>query len=259
MKALYDKQKISRILDKFMSGESSMDEERLLAHYFRSHEVDAEWKEYQEMFALFDNGLVDINDEDEITTKQDNPHNSRIVTHQKAVNKKWKTNSIRWLIAGIAASILLIIGIFLFNNDEEPKKPVATIIKNPVKQTNKQEDKREEEQPIVTQQVSQTTPQKIRDKKTTEPCIGISKANQPQTTTPSKTTINKAEETLSAVQPPLLAISSDIMEQQHVEEAGQVADIETTDVNISEEMADIIACIDNLEEQLLSEESTNIP
>ena len=59
MNALYDKQKISRILDKFMSGESSLDEERLLAHYFRSHEADAEWKEYQKMFALFDNGLVD--------------------------------------------------------------------------------------------------------------------------------------------------------------------------------------------------------
>ena len=61
----YDKQKIARILDKFMAGETSLDEEQLLAEYFRTHEVGDEWQEYKEMFALFDSGAVDIEPEEE--------------------------------------------------------------------------------------------------------------------------------------------------------------------------------------------------
>ena len=56
----YDKQEIAQLLSKFMTGETTVAEEQLLAQYFRTHEEDEEWKEYKEMFALFDNGQVDI-------------------------------------------------------------------------------------------------------------------------------------------------------------------------------------------------------
>ena len=56
----WDKQEISRILDRFMAGETSLDEEQMLAEYFRTHQVDDEWREYKEMFALFDSGKVDV-------------------------------------------------------------------------------------------------------------------------------------------------------------------------------------------------------
>ena len=57
------KQEIARILGKFMAGETSLDEEQVLAEYFHTHEVDGEWQEYKEMFALFDSGAVDIEPE----------------------------------------------------------------------------------------------------------------------------------------------------------------------------------------------------
>lgn len=45
---------ISRMLERFMSGESTLDEERMLSRYFATHEVDESWKPYQQMFAYFD-------------------------------------------------------------------------------------------------------------------------------------------------------------------------------------------------------------
>lgn len=60
MKKLYDKQEIVLLLDKFMNGVSSSTEEEMLAQYFRTHEVSEEWRVYKGMFALFDNGEVDI-------------------------------------------------------------------------------------------------------------------------------------------------------------------------------------------------------
>ena len=64
MKKQIKKQEIAQLLSKFMAGETSIAEEETLAQYFRTHEVDDEWAEYKEMFALFDNGQVDIEIED---------------------------------------------------------------------------------------------------------------------------------------------------------------------------------------------------
>lgn len=60
IKKLYDRKEIARILDRFMDGETSLDEEKMLAEYFRTHKVSEEWQEYKEMFSLFDKGEVDI-------------------------------------------------------------------------------------------------------------------------------------------------------------------------------------------------------
>ena len=87
----YDKQKIARVLGKFMAGETSLDEEQLLAEYFRTHEVDDEWQEFKEMFALFDSGKVDI----ELTTSADRADFSVFILHSS------------FAIIGIAAAILI--------------------------------------------------------------------------------------------------------------------------------------------------------
>ena len=50
MKRQYDKQEITRILEKFMTGETSLEEEKMLAQYFRTHAVGDEWQKYKEMF-----------------------------------------------------------------------------------------------------------------------------------------------------------------------------------------------------------------
>ena len=122
----YDKQKIARILDKFMAGETSLDEEQLLAEYFRTHEVGDKWQEYKEMFALFDSGAVDIEPEEE-TKHQANVTDAKVRKLPKAVSEKPKIIPIRWLMTGIAASVLLLIGFSLFTNDGEPKKQIPTV------------------------------------------------------------------------------------------------------------------------------------
>ena len=122
----YDKQKIARILDKFMAGETSLDEEQLLAEYFRTHEVGDKWQEYKEMFALFDSGAVDIEPEEE-TKRQANVTDAKVRKLPKAVSEKPKIIPIRWPMTGIAASVLLLIGFSLFTNDGEPKKQIPTV------------------------------------------------------------------------------------------------------------------------------------
>ena len=48
---------IEELLERFMEGETSLDEERELGDWFRTHEVDDDLKPYQRMFAAFDEGL----------------------------------------------------------------------------------------------------------------------------------------------------------------------------------------------------------
>lgn len=48
---------IKKLTERFMAGLTSVEEERMLAEYFRSHDVSDEWKAYKEMFAWFDKGM----------------------------------------------------------------------------------------------------------------------------------------------------------------------------------------------------------
>ena len=46
----YTKEYIARLLDKYMDGTSTIDEEDILAEYFRGQDIPEEWKCYQLMF-----------------------------------------------------------------------------------------------------------------------------------------------------------------------------------------------------------------
>lgn len=49
---------IRRLLDRFMAGETSLEEEALLGEWFRQHpNVSDDLKEYQMMFGYFDEGM----------------------------------------------------------------------------------------------------------------------------------------------------------------------------------------------------------
>ena len=50
-------QHIARLLERFMDGLTTIEEEDMLARYFRSHDVPAEWVPYKQMFAYFDQGM----------------------------------------------------------------------------------------------------------------------------------------------------------------------------------------------------------
>ena len=55
----YSQQQIEALLDKFMDGQTTVEEEALLADYFRSGDVPAEWEDYRVMFDYFDSGMED--------------------------------------------------------------------------------------------------------------------------------------------------------------------------------------------------------
>ena len=98
MRKQYSKEEITHILDRFMAGETSLAEEQLLADYFRTHEVGDEWREYKEMFALFDSGKVDI----EQATSADKADSSFINHHPSVIIRHSS-----FAVIGIAAAVIL--------------------------------------------------------------------------------------------------------------------------------------------------------
>ena len=164
MKRQYDKQEITRILGKFMTGETSLEEEQMLAQYFRTHEVDDEWQEYKEMFALFDNGEVDI-EADDASNQSFDEDNGKIMMLPKAVNEKPKIIPIWWLTAGIAASVLLLLALHYKGNDVKPEaQPMVAQHTEQQNSTKKAEEVHQiQEAPVV----AQSTPVKRMRKATT--------------------------------------------------------------------------------------------
>ncbi len=55
----YSHQQIEALLDKFMDGQTTVEEEAQLADYFRHGDVPAEWEDYRAMFDYFDSGMED--------------------------------------------------------------------------------------------------------------------------------------------------------------------------------------------------------
>jgi hypothetical protein len=125
MKQQYDKQEIAQLLSKFMAGETSVAEEEALAQYFRTHEVDDEWAEYKEMFALFDNGQVDIEPEADTSDSLSGTNSAKIRMLPKTVREKPKIFALRWFMAGIAASIALLVVFHLGRSTAEQPSLVA--------------------------------------------------------------------------------------------------------------------------------------
>lgn len=67
---LYNKKDIATLLDKFMAGTTTIEEEQTLADYFRSAQhVPAEWEDYKDMFAYFDNGMAEVSEQKEDIVK----------------------------------------------------------------------------------------------------------------------------------------------------------------------------------------------
>lgn len=106
MKHQYDKQEIAQLIDKFMAGITSIAEEDVLAQYFRTHEVSEEWVVYKEMFALFDNGEVDV--EVEPTKQEDEVHTIKVEMPTTTKRKRTRMVALRWTTA-VAASLLLLL------------------------------------------------------------------------------------------------------------------------------------------------------
>ena len=106
---------IRQLLDRFMAGETSLEEEARLSEWFRTHpDVSDELKEYQMMFGYFDEGMpleemAETNDE------------QRTVDELKSSTKSRRL----WLPVSIAASIALVLGLaisFLQQPERQPQQ-----------------------------------------------------------------------------------------------------------------------------------------
>lgn len=112
MKHQYDKQEIAQLIDKFMAGTTSIAEEDVLAQYFRTHEVGEEWTVYKEMFALFDAGKVDVEEETETAERLATPQRAKIVTFKKRdkqLGEPYHTSTAsRWIWPAVAACMVAV-------------------------------------------------------------------------------------------------------------------------------------------------------
>ena len=94
----YSHQQIEALLDKFMDGQTTVEEEALLADYFRSGNVPAEWEDYRAMFDYFDSGMEDST----VTVKQARPS----LTRQMG-RRWWGIAAAACLTAAIVATVVL--------------------------------------------------------------------------------------------------------------------------------------------------------
>ena len=116
MKGQFSKPEIADLLNKFMAGETSLDEENILAQYFRTHEVSDEWKEYKEMFAMFDGGMVEV-------SLPLSPSKERGTQSRFSSLSRWRGRGVR-LCGLIAASIVLLL-VFRFTQKPEEGETIS--------------------------------------------------------------------------------------------------------------------------------------
>jgi hypothetical protein len=89
----YSHQQIEALLDKFMDGQTTVEEEALLADYFRNDDVPAKWEDYRLMFDYFDSGM-----EGELITAQTS---AAPLMHQ--MGRRW------WGLAAAAAITAVVV------------------------------------------------------------------------------------------------------------------------------------------------------
>ena len=94
-----------------MDGQTTVEEEALLADYFRSSDVPAEWEDYRAMFDYFDHGMEDGN-------LQVQPHRSSIVT---LMGRRW------WGIAAAACITAAIVATVVLHQPES----TTTVLEKP--------------------------------------------------------------------------------------------------------------------------------
>ncbi|MBE7638959.1 hypothetical protein GUB10_01325 [Salegentibacter sp. BLCTC] len=102
-------QKIKDLLEKYDAGETSLAEEQQLRKYFERNEVSESLKPYQLMFAF---------------SAKENQE-----SYDREINLPANKQENRYLWTAIAASIILVIGLFFFQNKplEMNDKDVSTI------------------------------------------------------------------------------------------------------------------------------------
>ena len=95
----YSQQQIQDLLDKFMNGLTTLEEESVLGDYFRTHEVPQEWEDSRLMFGYFDRGM----EGDLVPAEQHSPSLSRLVGR-----RWWGIAAAACITAGIVSTVVLL-------------------------------------------------------------------------------------------------------------------------------------------------------
>ncbi|MBO4379884.1 MAG: hypothetical protein J5784_02665, partial [Muribaculaceae bacterium] len=104
----YSRHQIEALLDKFMAGKTTIEEESLLSKYFNTtHDVPAEWEDFQALFGYIDRGL-----EGNLLPETSSPS-----------HRKW----LWWIPAATAAIVALVFG-FKVLNKPETIQPISSPI-----------------------------------------------------------------------------------------------------------------------------------
>ena len=114
MKPIDNQKYIARLLDRFLQGDSTLEEEQILADYFRSAaDLPAEWEDFRTMFRYFDQGMehIDYAQQGEVA--------SGLLSASPAVGRR---PSRLWLTA--AASLLILVGMAVSFHHFRQEKPV---------------------------------------------------------------------------------------------------------------------------------------
>ena len=109
-----DNQKyIARLLDRFLQGDSTLEEEQILADYFRSAaDLPAEWEDFRTMFRYFDQGM------EHIDYAQQEEAASGLLSASPTVGRR----SSRWWLTA-AASLLILVGMAVSYHHFRQEKP----------------------------------------------------------------------------------------------------------------------------------------
>ena len=105
---------IRLLLDRFMAGETSLEEEALIGEWFRQHpDVSDDLKEYQMMFGYFDEGMPLDHEAEEPLNHETEMHEEDIVRPKTSKTSRTPKSKARmrrlWLPISMAASIALLI------------------------------------------------------------------------------------------------------------------------------------------------------
>ena len=94
----YSQQQIKTLLDKFMDGQTTVEEEAMLAEYFRSDNVPAEWEDYRLMFDYFDRDM----EGDLVPVEQPRPSLTQLMGR-----RWWGIAAAACITAAIVATVML--------------------------------------------------------------------------------------------------------------------------------------------------------
>lgn len=122
MKPIDNQKYIARLLDRFLQGDSTLEEEQILADYFRSAiDLPAEWENFRTMFRYFEQGMehIDYAQQEEMA--------SGLLSASPTVGRR----SSRWWLTA-AASLLILVGMavsFYHFRHEKPAQVAITHIR----------------------------------------------------------------------------------------------------------------------------------